>query len=111
MDTNNKRRDKKMREMFEEEKFPTISGNAGSAVLSEIRAGKAKVPLKLKIRDIEKPVTATVSHVVVTDSRIKGELAFDVSLADYRLDPPRPLGMIKVDDKVSVTVTVILDAK
>ena len=118
MDTDNRKRDKQMREMFEESKFPTLTGSAGSVALSDIRAGikkggdgAAKVSFKLKIRDIEKPVTATVSNLVETDSRISADLAFTLSLADYQLKPPTVLGVIRVDDKVSVKATVVLNAK
>lgn len=117
MDTDNKKRDKQMREMFEEKKYPMITGSAGSFSLNEIRAaqkgsdGAAKVSFKLKIRDIEKPVTATLTKLVESDSRISADLSFALSLAGYQLKPPSVLGVIRVDDKISVTATVVLSAK
>ena len=117
MDTDNAKRDKKMREMFEEKRYPLITGSAGSVALSEIRAaqkgadGATKVNFKLKIRDMVKPVTATVTRFVETDSRISADLAFTLSLAEYHLQPPSVLGLIRVGDEVSVTATVVLDAK
>jgi len=117
MDTDNAKRDRKMREMFEEKRFPLITGSAGLVALKEIRSGLKKgtdsttVVFKLKIREIVKPVTATVTKFVETDSRITADLAFTLSLADYRLQPPSVLGLIRVDDKVSVTATVVLEAQ
>ena len=118
MDTGNSRRDKKMREMFDEKKFPMITGSAGLVALNDIRAsikkgtdGATKVGFKLKIREIVKPVTATVTNFEETDTRITAVLAFTLSLAEYQLKPPLVLGVIGVGDKVSVTATVVLNAK
>lgn len=117
MDTDNPKRDQKMREMFEEKSYPLITVQAGKVALDEIRAalkkgdGAAKVGLKLKIREIEKPVTATVTKLVESDSRIAAEVAFNVSLAEYQLKPPSVLGVIKVDDKVAVSATVVLSTR
>jgi len=117
MDTDNAKRDKNMREMFEEKKYPLITGSAGVVALKDIRASQKsgsnstnKISFKLKIRDIAKPVTATITNFVETDSRITATFAFTLSLADFLLMPPSVLGMIKVDDKVSVTATFVLNA-
>ena len=108
MDTDNSKRDKKMREMFEENKYPVITGTAGPVALKDVRD---KVSFKLKIRDIVKPVTATVTNFVETDSRITADVAFTLSLAEYQLKPPSVLGMIKVGDKISVKATIVLSRK
>ncbi len=105
MDTDNSKRDKKMREMFEEKKYPVITGSAGPVALKDVHS---KVSFNLKIRDIVKPVTATVTNYLETDSRISADVAFTLSLADYQLKPPSVLGMIKVGDKVSVKATIVL---
>lgn len=113
MDTDNSARDKKMREMFEEKTFPIITGSAGTIALKDLRTGQKNSPRKLtfnlKIRDIVKPVTATVRNFVETDSRLTADIAFTLSLAEYRLQPPSVLGMIKVDDKVAVTASFVLN--
>jgi len=118
MDTDNSKRDKKMREMFDAKNYPVITGSAGQVALKDLRASSkkgtgsaTKVSFKLKIRDIVKPVTATVTNFVETDSRITAELSFTLSLADYQLKPPLVLGVIGVDDKVSVTATFVLSGK
>ncbi len=117
MDTDNAKRDKNMREMFEEKKHPLITGSAGAVALKDIRVSQKsgsssthKISLKLKIRDIDKPVTATINNFAETDARITANISFTLSLADFMLKPPSVLGMIKVDDKVSVTATFVLNA-
>jgi len=108
MDTDNSKRDKKMREMFDEKKYPVITASSGPVALKDVRN---RVSFKLKIRDIVKPVTATVTNFVETDSRISADVAFTLSLAEYQLKPPSVLGMIKVDDKISVKATIVLNTK
>ena len=108
MDTDNSKRDKKMREMFDEKKYPVITGSAGPVALKDVHG---KVSFKLKIRDIVKPVTATVTNFVETDSRITADVAFTLSLAEYRLKPPSVLGMIRVGDTISVKATIVLSTK
>jgi len=118
MDTDNAKRDKEMREMFDHKKYPLITGSAGSVALKDIGASAkkgaksaTKVGFNLKIREVVKPVTATVTDFTETDARITAKLAFTLSLADYQLKPPSVLGVIRVDDKVSVTATIVLDAE
>lgn len=117
MDTDNSKRDRNMREMFEERKHPLITGSAGPVSLKDIRASQRsgsnsayKITFKLKIRDIVKPVTATIKNFSETDSRITSDVAFTLSLSEFQLKPPSVLGMIKVDDTVSVTAAFVLNA-
>jgi polyisoprenoid-binding protein YceI len=117
MDTDNSKRDKNMREMFDAKKYPLITGSAGPVALKDIRTMQKKgsdsahkIMFKLKIRDTVKPVTATIKNFVETDSRITADIAFTLSLAEYQLQPPSVLGMIKVDDKVTVTATFVLNS-
>lgn len=108
LDTDNSKRDKKMREMFDEKKYPVITAGSGPLALKDARS---KVAFRLKIKDIEKPVTATVTNFTETDAGITADVAFTLSLAEYHLKPPSVLGMIRVDDKVSVQATIVLNAK
>jgi len=117
MDTDNSKRDKNMREMFEEKKHPLITSSAAVVPLKDIRAtqksgssSSSKVTFTLMIRDVAKPVTATITNFAETDSRITADVTFILSLADFLLKPPSVLGMIKVDDKVSVTASFVLNA-
>jgi polyisoprenoid-binding protein YceI len=113
LDTGNARRDRKMREMFEDKRYPLIAAVSAPVALQEIRNAKegGKVTFKLKMRDVVRPVTGTVANFTKNSSRITADVTFTVSLADYELKPPSVVGLIKVDDKVTVTVSVILDAK
>ncbi|HKJ04883.1 MAG TPA: YceI family protein [Geopsychrobacteraceae bacterium] len=118
MDTDNSKRDKKMFQMFEAEKYPVITGNTGAVVLDSFRSklkerndSAADIVIDLKIRDIEKPVTAQLKNVNETSSEISADLVFQVSLSDYQLEPPSVLGIIRVGDVVNVTVSLLLKAQ
>jgi len=111
LDTDNAKRDVKMREMFEEKEYPIITGSTAPVTLKELRDRKdQKVTFNLKIRDISKPVSATLANLVETDSRITADLLFTLSLADYKLQPPSVLGVIRVSDKITVKTSVVLNA-
>lgn len=118
MDTDNSKRDKKMREMFESEKYPLIVGMTDPVILNDVRnalaAGvdnTAEVNIQLKIRDIEKNVTAALQNVVEADSGITADLNFSLSLTEFKLEPPSVLGIIKVGDMVNVKTSFSLVAQ
>lgn len=118
MDTDNSKRDKKMREMFDNETYPLIAGSTGPVVLGAIRKAleesadsASEIVFQLKIRDFEKPVTAVLKNVVDTDSAIIADLVFSLSLAEFQLKPPSVLGFIRVGDSVNVTASFSLDAQ
>lgn len=118
MDTDNTKRDKKMREMFMAEIYPLITGSAEAVVIKDIRKtlkessdDTAEFAFKLNIRETEKPVIATLQNIVEAGSTITADLFFSLSLADYQLKPPSVLGFIKVSDNVDVTVSFTMDAQ
>ena len=113
LDTDNAKRDRKMREMFNEKGYPFITGTSMPVALEEIRRAKegGTAKFQLKIRDIVRPVTATVTNFSESTSRITADLTFTLSLAEYALQPPSVIGLIRVDDKVAVTVGVMLEAR
>lgn len=117
MDTDNSSRDNKMRKMFEAEKYPLITGMSGPVSLSTIRKVSEEnidstQPLlfQLKIRDIEKPVTAILQNIVETEGKLTADLAFTLSLADYKLKAPTVLGIIRVGDTIKVTTSFLFEA-
>ena len=117
MDTDNSSRDNKMRKMFEAEKYPLIKGTSGPVSLSAIRKAleesiESTLPLlfQLKIRDIEKTVTANLQNIVETDDKLTADLVFTLSLADYKLKAPSVLGIIRVRDTIKVTTSFLLEA-
>jgi hypothetical protein len=116
MDTDNSARDKKMYAMFENQRFPEIKG-----LFSDLKAETILQQLKdegdtaghldfnLQIRTISKPVAATARDLLITPEQISFRMEFPLSLADFQLDPPSVLGMIRVDDQVRVEVMVVLN--
>jgi polyisoprenoid-binding protein YceI len=115
MDTRNKSRDGQMREMFLSDRFPRIRGEAHDVDVERIRVeigkvsgGVASVDLLLHIRDVERVVRATASNLRESGERVTFDLEFPVSLGEFGLKAPTVLGIIRVDDKVSVKATFTL---
>jgi polyisoprenoid-binding protein YceI len=115
MDTRNKTRDGKMREMFLAERFPRIQAAAKDLDVERLRAeigkgleGGASIDLLLRIRDVERRVRATVSNLKESGERVTFDLEFPVSLGEFDLKAPSVLGIIRVGDKVSVKATFTL---
>jgi len=115
MNTDNTSRDKKMRAMFEEEKYPEIQGLFDDIdperllrQWQEKEETSGTLEFDLQIRQVKQRVTATTENLLVTPEQISFVLSFPVSLASFQLKPPSVLGFIKVDDQVQVEVQVIL---
>ena len=118
MDTDNSRRDKKMRKMFDAESYPLIKATIEPVSLTDIRKAlledkdsTTEVTFQLKIRNIEQPVTAILQNIVATKEKITANLVFTLSLADYGLKPPSVLGFIRVDDSVKVKTSLTLETR
>lgn len=118
MDTGNKSRDRQMRKMFQNDKFPRIRGIFRKIDPENLRQelrrgpdGRAPLDFTLKIRDIERPVRAVASNFREAEGRISFDVEYPVSLKDFQLDPPSPFfGLVRVDDKVMVKTAVRLEA-
>ena len=115
MDTRNKSRDGKMREMFLSERFPRIHAATQNVDVERLRAeigkgpgGNASIDLLLRIRDVERKVRATASNLKESGERVSFDLEFSVSLKEFGLTPPSVLGIVRVGDKVSVKTTFAL---
>ncbi|HEX7524471.1 MAG TPA: YceI family protein [Candidatus Deferrimicrobium sp.] len=115
MDTRNKSRDGKMREMFLSERFPRIHAAAHDVDVERLRVeigksrdGNASIDLLLRIRDVERKVRATASNLKESGERVSFDLEFPVSLREFDLKAPSVLGIIRVGDKVSVKATFAL---
>jgi hypothetical protein len=106
--TDNRKRDAKMREMFECENFPFVRGTMPAfdprRLAEKLRAAREGTPLAfdLTIRDITRRIEARAIHFRESENEITFELDFDLSLQDYHLEPPSVLGIIGVGDTVSV---------
>lgn len=119
IETGKSRRDEQMREMFESKKFPRIQGSVKNIDPDQLRRrliegknGEAPVELTLSIRDIEHTFPVTFKNFREFGEQISFEVEFFVSLAAYELKPPSLLlGLIRVGDTVTVTVTFDLEVK
>ncbi len=117
--TGEKKRDREMREMFDSQTFPLIHGTITNIDPDGLRGrmqkdknGEAPVALTLRIRDIELSLPATFSAFREYGEQISFEVRFFVSLPQYALKPPSLLfGLIRVGDRVDVTVTFDLEVK
>lgn len=115
MDTDNSARDKKLRAMFDSERYPLITGTYSGFNFEETLRQALAAPeeqtsfaFKLRIREIEHPVHAALRNLKQSPQGLFFSLQFEVSLADYQLRPPSVLGMIRVGDSVDVQVDVQL---
>jgi polyisoprenoid-binding protein YceI len=112
MDTANRARDRKMRELLEAGRFPELVATF-EGVVPETLAGSAgtdgTLSFGLRIRDIEKNVTARVENFVRTDDRASFDAVFFVSLDEFGLESPSALFFIKVEDRIHVRVRVELE--
>ena len=109
MDTRNKSRDGRMREMFGSGRFPRIHAEAHDVNVERLREemgkgreGEAPLDLLLRIRDVERKVRAVASNLKESGERVTFDLEFPVSLGEFGLKAPSVLGIIRVGDKVSV---------
>jgi hypothetical protein len=117
LDTDSRRRDKQMHKMFESEMFPLITGSTEDVILKDVLAlfnGNDALPTEivfdLSIRSITHQIRAAVVELHVGATELRAELRFDVSLAAYQLHPPSVLGIIRVNDTIEVTTSVLLHA-
>jgi polyisoprenoid-binding protein YceI len=116
MDTGNRTRDGKMREMFQSDRYPFIHGTVREIDVDGIRreigkegGGKAFFDLTLGIRDEERTIHAAVTNFREEGSRVVFDVEFPVSLADYGLEAPSFLGIFRIRDKVTVMGNVRLE--
>ncbi|TYO99096.1 YceI-like domain-containing protein [Geothermobacter ehrlichii] len=116
MTTHNKKRDRKMRETFDAEHFPLITGHLAAAPLATLRdqlhqvaAGDGAFTLTLGIRNRGRTVSARIADLVDSPEKLAFHLTFPVSLKSYGLKPPPVLGFIRVADRVRVEVEVELE--
>lgn len=104
MNTQNKKRDKNMFKMFDAKNHALIAGSVENAVLP--KEGKSETKLKLKIRNVEKEISATLSDWKREGSKISCRITFPVSLKEFGLKAPSVMGLIRVGDTVNVECTL-----
>ncbi len=117
MDTQNKNRDKQMREMFQNEKFQRIQAVLSNLDPDKIRQemrkdpnGKGTLEFTLKIRDVERRIQAVIGNLREISGRVSFDAEFPVSLKEYNLTPPTVFfGIVRVGDKVTVNAAFQLE--
>jgi len=116
LDTDISARDKKMRGMFDSENFPKITGSFAEIDPQALIAawqgtGTGELPFNLTIREVTRPVTATVKHMNSDAKGLDASFVLKLSLADFGLEAPGVLGIIRVADEVRVEVDVHLNGE
>jgi len=104
MDTQNKKRDKKMFKMFETQTYALITGSLEKAPVPT--AGSGEATLLLKIHGVEKEIIATLSDFTHDDKTAQCKMTFTISLKAFGLKPPSVIGLIRVGDTVQVECIV-----
>lgn len=104
MSTHGKKRDKNMFKMFNAEDFSLIVGVLENAPLPE--DGSTKTTLRLKIRDVEQNIAATLSDWKRDGDLVSCKMTFSVSLKAFGLKGPSVMGLIRVGDTVDIECTL-----
>ena len=104
MDTQNKKRDKKMFKMFKSKTYPLITGSMENALIPMTGSGEAT--LLLKIHGVEKEIPVTLSDFTHDDQTAQCKMSFSISLKAFGLTPPSVMGLIRVGDNVQVECIV-----
>jgi hypothetical protein len=109
-------RDRKMREMFQADRYPAIRAAARDIDAEALRErmqgdreGKAPLEIHLSIRGVERKILATAKNLKADGNRVSFEIAFPVSLKEFGLPAPTVLGILRVADQVAVTGSFTID--
>lgn len=106
------RRDRAIRERWlESARFPTAEFRASEV---EIPPGAYRdglpVPVKLhgrlKIRDVERPVTFEGSFVL-GENTLKGTARTTIRMTDFGFDPPSILGLLRAENEAEIQVDIV----
>ncbi|NIS74812.1 MAG: hypothetical protein GTO08_05945 [Deltaproteobacteria bacterium] len=119
IDTDNGKRNRQLRKMFDRDTFPLIHGEVRNIRPDRLRKemksserGETIAELNLNIREVEQAIAVRVSNFRDYPQQISFDLEFPVSLAANGLKPPSPLfGLIRVGDRVEVKVTCDLEVR
>ena len=112
MSTAHEGRDKNMMTMFQQAKNRFIKVEVDDATEQALRppgGGPGSMAVKVTIAGTTGTISAKVTNVVEAETRGSFDLAFPISLKQFKLEPPKSLGgLVKVRDDVDVTVRVVL---
>lgn len=104
MTTLHGKRDKNMLKMLDQKNFDLITGTLSAAKLPA--KGSSTAPMKLKIRDVEQQVEATLSDYIRDGDQATCVMTFPISLKAFGLKRPSVMGLIRVGDLVTVECTI-----
>lgn len=107
LSTGNGWRDESMRSMFEADRHPQILGRVRGVDPEQVRSS-GELAFVLRIRDVERPLTARVTHWQQGERQASFDAAFDVSLAAFGIEAPS-LPFNHVGDVVHVSVHLDLE--
>jgi polyisoprenoid-binding protein YceI len=114
LDTGIDARNRRMREMFDAERFPRITAVFEDVDPTRLRGQTAGVlGFTIAIHGVERGVIATTSGwSEMPDHRsARFRAEFDLSLPEFALEAPVAMGFVRVHDLVHVAVDVELAAK
>jgi polyisoprenoid-binding protein YceI len=113
MTTENDHRDRTMNEMLDSATFPRITAllrnvdpDALHGAVGGGGAASQTLPFELTIRNVTQPIVGKVSNWEEGGGQATFEVDFDVSLAQFGLEPPTAFLYIHIDDRVAVHVAV-----
>jgi len=106
IDTGIERRNANMREMLDAAHFPSIVARFSGLDRAAVEE-TGRISFVLRIRGVERPVTALVRDWKRDGNQLDFDAGFDVSLRDFGLQAPSVL-FVKVADLVGVRVHVTL---
>lgn len=104
MNTGNGARDRRMAKMLDMEHYPTITGSTDKLRFEQAGAG-SQLPVAITIRDVTRTVTAICQRIESENDVVLVSMDLQISLREFELEAPTVMGLIRVDDQVSVTAT------
>jgi polyisoprenoid-binding protein YceI len=107
LSTGNDWRDEGMRSMFEADRHPRILGRVRGVDPEQVRRS-GELAFVLRIRDVERPLTARVTHWQQGERQASFDAAFDISLAAFGIEAPS-IPFNRVGDVVHVSLHLDLE--
>lgn len=113
LDTGIAARNRRMREMFEAERYPKITAVFAEVQPGMVRGSAGVLSFDITIHGVTRRIVATTSDWSEVPSHQSAHFraSFDLSLSDFGLEAPVVMGLVRVGDRVRVVVDVELSAR
>jgi polyisoprenoid-binding protein YceI len=113
LDTGIDARNRRMREMFEAQRYPKIAAVFADVQPEQVRGSTGLLAFDLTIHGVTRRIGATTSDwsEVPSHQSARFRAAFDLSLSEFGLEAPVAIGFVRVADRVRVAVDVDLTAR